>query len=171
VGDAFDARGPRGHRVYGTYGASTFRLPLLPAAHAAHVVMVSAGSGVAPSVALLRALAAASSSLPLTLIHSSRDEAHVPALAEILPLVGSLPHAALRLALSEAASGRDDAPDGPGAERVCRAGRLTKDLFMQWAPAADKSVLVFICGPPVFNMEVAEWASDAGHAETNVHIF
>lgn len=82
VGESFEFRGPFGVGIYGGFGPSMFQIPHVGEVEAKHVVMVSAGSGITPSLALLRKFAScpSTSTLPeVTLIHCSPSELAVPA--------------------------------------------------------------------------------------------
>lgn len=111
-GDFAFVRGPRGAGVYGAWGAAAVRLPGMRRARrsdaplrVARVLLVTAGSGIAPALAMLRTLEAAGSdgALSVTHIHASPSALHVGGLAELLRLSGALGHSLrLRLALSTA---------------------------------------------------------------------
>ena len=111
VGDVVFARGGRGPAVYGGYGAAHLRLPARAKARGgsglikpSSLLLLSAGSGIAPMLALLRSLdtSATSTSLlpPITLVHASGSASEVGALAELLRLAASLSTLTLHLVLS-----------------------------------------------------------------------
>src|SRR5262249_11735322 len=79
VGDALDVSAPRGSFIL-----QSGEWP---------VVVVSAGIGATPVLAMLHALAATRSTRPVWWIHSARDGQHHPFAAEVRRLVLALPHA------------------------------------------------------------------------------
>ena len=58
-----------------------------------------------------------------------------------------------------------------GRRSTPRARRFSRELFERWTPPAAADVLLFVCGPPSFNMEVTAWAEELGHAAANLHTF
>ncbi len=191
------ARGPRGCAIYGRDGS--VRLPTRARldggpgeVSARRVVCVSAGSGITPTLFLLRSLAvgagagsAAPDAAPLSVhvVHTSRSLSHVPGATLLRELIGALPDARLTLVCPEGGGdadawrGREGPPDAEGAGEpggrtaVVEGARLDADVLSRVCPPAGDDVLVLCCGPPGFNVAVAAWARDAGHGEGSVHVF
>ncbi|MCS5720692.1 MOSC domain-containing protein [Herbiconiux sp. CPCC 203407] len=96
--------GPFGlvHDVAGTGSTATTSATSTAATSTAEhpLVLVTAGIGVTPAVAILRALVAAGSRAPVELLHVDRSQQGVAHLDEILDLVDALPNASLTLHLT-----------------------------------------------------------------------
>jgi len=78
VGDALDVSAPRGSFIL-----QSGERP---------VVLLSAGIGVTPVLAMLHALAAARSTRQVLWVHAARDGQHHPFVAEVRRLMLALPH-------------------------------------------------------------------------------
>jgi ferredoxin-NADP reductase len=114
------------------------------------IVVLTAGIGITPALAIAQSLANAGSTRKLSVLHVDRTEDAVPHLAELSANVQALPHGRLDLFLTaEQRSGywHHGRPD-TGFVR-----NLIDD-------AADVSV--FICGPKVFLASMTEICSEAG---------
>lgn len=133
TGDVLTLSAPRGHFT-------------LPAVLERPLLMLSAGSGITPMLAMLRSLRARGVQHPVTLVHCCRSEADFIGHAELQTLAAQMP--TLRILPHYSA----------------RAGRLTMAQLEALVPeAADCDTL--LCGPTAFAQTVqAHWAAQ-GRAE------
>lgn len=115
------------------------------------VVLVSAGIGVTPVLAMLHTLGAAGSEREIWWIHSSRRPEEHPLAAEAHELLSSLPHAVERIFYS------------------ARDGRLTKDKLVDLALPVDATA--YICGPESFMADMREGLSAVGISEIHTELF
>ena len=188
AGSLVEMRGPRGYPLYtdGNGVGSKLSLPTegggSSSVDTTTIVSLSAGSGVAPTLFLLRSLLATSAAaspglapMPaISVVHSSRTAALVPALDELCRLVEQLDGARsgagkLTLALAEPPKEGDGHTAAAANGRAAVVGRLDASLLAQLVPPPAAGVVLLVCGPPGFNNEVTAWAAAAGHA--NVHVF
>ena len=147
-GDRLTARGPLG-------GFSVAEHP------ARRYLLLSAGSGVTPTLATLRTmadlseLAGSGGDLDVVVVHSARTPDDLVARAEVEALAAT--YDGLRVHwVCEA----DGAPDRSGLWSGPR-GRLTADLLRAFAPdVADREV--FTCGPPGYMAAVRELLVEVG---------
>ena len=130
VGDTVEASAPRG-----TFTLATGTTP---------VVLLSAGIGVTPLLAMLYATAGdeQGSSRDVWWIHSARDKAHHAFAGTARSLVAALRHGHLFVIYSR--PGRDDAP---GVDYDLK-GHLTLPLLKQIG--APQNADFYLCGPPRF---------------------
>jgi ferredoxin-NADP reductase len=115
------------------------------------LVLIAGGSGIAPFRAMLRHWSAASASVPVRVLYSSRSLEDVIYRQELLD--GAYDGAEVRVALT-----RKWPEDWQG-----HRGRVDQELIQQvaWSPA--ERPLVYVCGPSGFVEAVAEWLVDSGH--------
>lgn len=112
------------------------------------VVLLSAGIGATPVLAMLHALAAAHTKRRVLWLYAARDGRHHPFAAEARGLVRSLPHASSHVRYSR---------PGP-ADRVGQdfdaTGRLSAAALREVGipPGAD----IYLCGPPAFMNDMKE---------------
>ena len=134
VRDALDVSSPRGSFVL-----QTSDRPLL---------LLSAGIGVTPVLAMLYALASARSTRQVFWVHAARDREHHPFAAEVRRLMLALPHARSYVCYSTP-SARDKI-----GEDFDAAGHLSQSVFDEIGipPKAD----VYLCGPSRFMAEMKE---------------
>jgi len=118
---------------------------VLPASIPKRIVMLSAGSGITPVMALVRDLSARAPDTKLLFVHCARSEADVIFRTELETLAHDLPHFELRLHLTES------------------AGRLDAAALSALAQTAGDD-LTFVCGPAGF----IDAATDAWQAIGNV---
>ena len=129
-GDLLDVAAPRG-----TFTLQEGERP---------VVLISAGVGVTPVMAMLHSLAAARSDRELWWIHGARNRAEHAFREESERLIASLPHARRLIAYS--------APDATDADFDLAARLSGAELERAGVPTdAD----YYICGPPSFMEEMA----------------
>jgi ferredoxin-NADP reductase/MOSC domain-containing protein YiiM len=116
-------------------------------ADAAPVLLISAGVGATPVLAMLHALAGAGSDREVWWLHGARDRAGEPFAAEVRALVARLPRAHLHVCYSR--PGPDDVP----GRDYQSAGRLTGAVLAELnVPRAAEA---YLCGPAGFMTDVA----------------
>jgi ferredoxin-NADP reductase/MOSC domain-containing protein YiiM len=134
-GAILDAGAPRGEFVLDELD----RAPLL---------LISAGIGLTPVLAMLHELAAACSSREIWWIHGAHDPAEYPLAAEAHGLLASLPNAREHVFYS------------------VTTGRLTKDKLAALGIPADASA--YICGPSSFMTDMRDALADVGVAADRI---
>ena len=154
-GDRLDVRGPLG-------GFSVAEHP------ARRYLLLSAGSGVTPTLATLRTMAdlaelrGAGGELDVVVVHSARTPDDLVARAEVEALAATCEGLRVHW-VCEA----DGAPDRSGPWSGPR-GRLTADLLRAFAPdVADREV--FTCGPPGYMAAVRELLVEVGADPAHCH--
>ncbi|MFJ5212376.1 MOSC domain-containing protein [Streptomyces nigra] len=112
------------------------------------VLLVSAGIGVTPVLAMLHELAASHSSRDIWWIHGARTPLEHALRAEAHALIASLPHGHEHVFYSAA-------PPGGYSGSPGRPGRLDKDQLLALGIPAD--AVAYVCGPASFmdDMQVA----------------
>lgn len=149
AGDIVDVSAPR--------GAFILHRGELP------VVLLSAGVGVTPMMAMLHALAVEASPRPVWWIYGARNRLDHPFAKESRELLAKLPHARSYVQYS-----RPDATDRLGVDYDA-AGRLTVAALQQLGVPRESEF--YLCGPPAFLEQfiagIGEWgvARDRVHAE------
>ena len=113
------------------------------------VLLISAGIGVTPVLAMLHALAARRSERDVWWIHGARGPREHPLAAEAHALLASLPHAREHVFYS------------------ATAGRLSKDKLLALEVPADASA--YICGPASFMTDMRDALSAAGVDPARIH--
>jgi ferredoxin-NADP reductase len=137
-GDPLELRGPIGGWFVWSPQAPT---PLL---------LVAGGSGVVPLMAMIRAHAAAKSSVPLRLIYSVRTPADAMYAPELSQRAVASPLEVTYLYTRAAP---------PGG----RAGRINPDVIAEAAWPPEDKPAIFICGPTGFVETAADLLVAAGH--------
>ena len=147
VGDVLDVSSPRG----------TFILEIgdQPA------VLLSAGIGATPVLAMLHTLAANHSTREIFWLHSARDREHHPFAGEVRSLIGKLPNAHAYVCYS-----------GPGVddkmgEHFDFAGRLSRSLFDKIGIPRDADA--YLCGPSQFMADMKETLAAFGVTPQRIH--
>jgi ferredoxin-NADP reductase/ferredoxin len=148
VGDALDVSSPRGSFVL-----QTSERPLL---------LLSAGIGVTPVLAMLYALASAHSTRRVLWVHAARDREHHPFAAEVRRLMLALPSARSYLCYS-----RPGARDKIG-ENFDAAGHLSQSVFDEIG--IPKEADVYLCGPSRFMAEMKEALATSGVSPEQIHV-
>ncbi len=133
VGSTIEVAGPSGAFVLGDHRTRP-------------VVLVSAGIGATPVLAMLQALAAAGSSREVWWVHGARNGREHPFRAEVRQLLAQLPNGFAHVRYSQP-DARDVDYDAPG--------RITPDVLRELPLPADADYR--ICGPTEF---VAALAAD-----------
>ncbi len=132
VGDALDVSSPRGSFV------------LQPGD--GPVVLLSAGIGATPVLAMLHALAATGSTRPILWVHGARDREHHPFAAEVQALLRTLPRARHYVCYSQ------PGPADRLGEDFDAAGHLSPSAF--GAAGIPREAAVYLCGPTRFMEEM-----------------
>ena len=147
VGDQLDIAAPRG----------TF---ILDRAHAP-ALLISAGIGVTPILAMLHALAQTHSGREIWCLHSARNSREHAFAAEARALISSLPNARRRVYYS-----RPDPNDVDGRD-FDTAGRLTGSLLAELKPPRDAQA--YLCGPAAFMDEISAGLAAIGVDASRIH--
>ena len=147
TGDVLDVSEPR--------GAFTLRRGDLP------VVLLSAGVGVTPVMAMLHALAAQASPRPIWWIHGARNRLDHPFALEARDLLAKLPHARSYILYS-----RPAATDRLGLD-FDAAGRLTVTVLEQEGVLRDSDF--YLCGPPTFLEDLVTGLRHWGVLHDRIH--
>jgi ferredoxin-NADP reductase/MOSC domain-containing protein YiiM len=124
------------------------------------VLLIAAGIGVTPVLAMLHQLAAARSEREVWWLYGARSPAEHPFATEAHQLLASLPHARERICYSAAAA----------AERRrahAAAGRLTKDRLAALGIPANASA--YICGPASFMTDMRDALTALGVNAATIH--
>jgi MOSC domain-containing protein YiiM/ferredoxin-NADP reductase/ferredoxin len=146
VGDTLDVGAPRG---------SFFLRP-----GSGPVVLLSAGIGATPVLAMLHALAAARSTRPVLWLHGTRDREHHPFAAEVRGLIRSLPRGRGHVCYSQ---------PGPGdkiGQDFDAPGHLSPSVFAETAVPPEAEV--YLCGPTRFMAEMRQALAVVGVAPGRV---
>jgi len=112
------------------------------------VVLLSAGIGATPVLAMLYALVAGRSARKVFWLHGARDHKHHPFLAEVRQLMLALPNSRAYVCYS-----RPDSRDNMG-EDFDATGHLSRSVFDE--VGIPREVDVYLCGPTRFMAEMKE---------------
>jgi MOSC domain-containing protein YiiM/ferredoxin-NADP reductase len=134
VGDALDVSSPRGSFIL-----QSGERPL---------VLLSAGIGATPVLAMLYALAAARSPRVVLWLHAARDQQHHPFAAEVRRLMLTLPRGRSYVCYS-----KPGPQDKMGAD-FDATGHLSQSIFKQIGIPRDSDV--YLCGPTRFMADMKE---------------
>jgi ferredoxin-NADP reductase/MOSC domain-containing protein YiiM len=148
VGDALEVSSPRGSFI------------LL--AGERPVVLLSAGIGATPVLAMLHALAAAGSRRQVFWLHAARDGQHHPFAAEARRLVAALPNGRSYVCYS-----RPESHDQPGKD-FDTAGHMSRLVFEDVGVRDEADV--YLCGPNRFMADMKEALAASGLAPERVHV-
>jgi ferredoxin-NADP reductase len=151
VGDVLDVSAPRGSFIL-----QSGERP---------VVLLSAGIGATPVLAMLYALAATRSTRQVLWLYTARDRQHHPFAAEVRRLMPALTHGRNYVCYSRPGSG-----DKMG-EDFDATGHLSRSVFDEIGISRDADV--YLCGPTRFmaDMKEALAASDVAPERIHVEIF
>ncbi len=147
TGDVLDVSAPR--------GAFTLRPGDGP------VVLLSAGVGVTPVLAMLHALAAHAAPRPVWWVYGARNGRAHPFAREVRELLAQLPRARSHVRYS-----RPAAPDRPGVD-FDAAGRLTVTALGELGVPRDADY--YLCGPTAFIEDLTAGLGTWGVARDRVH--
>jgi ferredoxin-NADP reductase/MOSC domain-containing protein YiiM len=148
VGDALDVSMPRGSFI------------LEPGDRP--VVLLSAGIGATPVLAMLHALAAAGSRRQVFWLQGARDAHHHPFATEVRRLMLALPHGRRYVCYSR--PGSDDTMTGD----FNATGHLSRSVFDTVGLPRDADV--YICGPAPFMGEMKAALAALGVAPARMHV-
>jgi hypothetical protein len=126
------------------------------------VVLLSAGIGATPVLAMLHALAAARSTRQVLWLHGARDRQHHPFAAEVRRLMLALTHGRSYVCYS-----RPGSRDKMG-EDFDAAGHLSRSVFDEVGVPRDADV--YLCGPTRFMAEMKEALATLGVAPERIHV-
>jgi len=148
VGDALDVSSPRGSFVL-----NSEKRP---------VVLLSAGIGATPVLAMLHALAADHSTRQVLWLHAARDRQHHPFASEVRRLMLMLPYGRSHICYS-----RPGARDKIG-EEFDAAGHLSRSAFERINVPREADF--YLCGPNRFMAEMTKTLTEMGVAPERIHV-
>jgi ferredoxin-NADP reductase/MOSC domain-containing protein YiiM len=148
VGDALDVSLPRGNFIL-----QTEERP---------VVLLSAGIGVTPVLAMLRALVAARSTQQVFWLYGTRDRQHHPFAGEVRRLMLTLPRGRSYVCYSR--PGLHDKLTGD----FDATGHLSRSVFEEVGVPRDSDV--YLCGPARFMGEMKDTLLTLGLAPERIHV-
>jgi ferredoxin-NADP reductase/MOSC domain-containing protein YiiM len=148
VGDAIEVSAPRGSFVLQQGDGP--------------IVLLSAGIGATPVLAMLHALANAHSTRQVFWLHAARDGKHHPFAAEVRRLMLGLSHA--RSYISYSRPGLDDKI----REDFTAAGRLSQSIFNELD--VPRNAEVYLCGPTRFMADMKESLANYGIPPERLHV-
>ena len=148
VGDRLDVSSPRGDFV------------LQPGERP--IVLLSAGIGATPVLAMLYALAAARTTRQVMWLHTARDGQHHPFADEVRGLMRALTNGRSYICYT-----RPDSSDKTG-EDFNAAGRFSRPLFDELGLPRDADV--YLCGPTQFMADMKDTLTAFGVAPERIHI-
>jgi ferredoxin-NADP reductase/MOSC domain-containing protein YiiM len=126
------------------------------------VVLLSAGIGATPVLAMLYALAAARSTRQVLWLHAARDREHHPFVAEVRRMMLALPHGRSYVCYS-----RPGSLDKLG-EDFDRAGHFSRSVFDE--AGVPREAEVYLCGPTRFMADMKEALASLGVAPDRMHV-
>ena len=148
VGDALDVSAPRGSFIL-----QSGQRP---------VVLLSAGIGTTPVLAMLRALAAIRSPRQVLWLHAARDRRHHPFAAEVRRLMSTLAHGRSYVCYSKPGS-RDKM-----GEDFDATGHLSRSVLNE--VGVPREADVYLCGPTRFMADMKEALATLGVAPERIHV-
>ena len=147
VGDQLDVGAPRG----------TFILDETDAP----VLLISAGIGATPVLAMLQALAQERSDREVWWLFGAQDGREHPFAAETRALLASLPNARAHVYYSH------PGPDDVEGRDFDAAGRLTPAVLAELTPPSDAQA--YLCGPTAFMADVSAGLGALGFEPSRIH--
>src|SRR5271155_2329030 len=148
VGDRLDVSSPRGDFVL-QHGERP-------------IVLLSAGIGATPVLAMLQALAAAGSTRQVMWLHTARDGQHHPFVGEVRGLMRALTNGRSYICYT-----KPDANDKTG-EDFNSTGRFSRSVFDELGLPRDADA--YLCGPTQFMADMKESLTALGVAPESIHI-
>jgi MOSC domain-containing protein YiiM/ferredoxin-NADP reductase len=148
VGNALDVSSPRGSFIL-----QSGERP---------VVLLSAGIGATPVLAMLYALAAASSTRQVVWLYAARDQEHHPFAAEVRRLMLALAHGRSYVCYS-----RPGLRDKMGKD-FDATGHLSRSIFDD--VGVPREADVYLCGPNRFMADMKEVLAMLGIAPERIHV-
>jgi ferredoxin-NADP reductase/MOSC domain-containing protein YiiM/ferredoxin len=147
VGDQLDMAAPRGAFI-------------LDQTHVP-VLLISAGIGATPVLAMLQALAQERSDRKIWCLYVARNGREHPFAAEVRALLASLPNVRAQVYYSH------PDPDDVEGRDFDRAGRLTASLLAELEPPSDAEV--YMCGPTAFMDDISAGLAALGFDASRIH--
>jgi len=147
VGDQLDIAAPRG-----TFILDQTDVPVL---------LISAGIGATPVLAMLQALAQERSDREIWCLHGARNGREHPFAAEARALLSSLPNARAHVYYSDPGLGDLEGRDFDSA------GRLTASSLAGLGPPSDAQA--YLCGPSAFMDEISAGLAALGLDSSGIH--
>ena len=126
------------------------------------VVLLSAGIGATPLMAMLYSLAADRSARRVLWLHAARDRQHHPFAAEIRRLMRALTHGRSYVAYSR------PGPRDKMGEDYDAAGHLSQSVFDEVGVAQESDV--YLCGPTAFMAEMRKALASLGVEPERIHV-
>jgi ferredoxin-NADP reductase/MOSC domain-containing protein YiiM len=148
VGDLLDVSSPRGS--------------FIPQSGERPVVLLSAGIGATPVLAMLYALAEARSTRQLLWLHAARDRQHHPFAAEVRRLMPALTNGRSYVCYSR------PGPLDKISEDFDAPGHLSEAVFDE--VGMPKEADVYLCGPVRFMADMKEALAAVGVAAKRIHV-
>jgi ferredoxin-NADP reductase/MOSC domain-containing protein YiiM len=148
MGDTLDVSSPRGSFIL-----QSSERPL---------VLLSAGIGATPVLAMLHALAADRSARQVLWLHAARDRQHHPFAAEARGLMSALTHGRSYICYS-----RPDSSDRIGQD-FDAAGHLSRSILDK--AGVPKESEVYLCGPNPFMADMKEELGELGVSPERIHV-
>ncbi len=127
------------------------------------VLLLSAGIGVTPVLAMLHALAAEPSARAVWWVHGARDGAAHAFAAEARELLGRLPHGQAWICYSR------PGPDDVAGRDFASAGRVTADVLRGLRLPPDTAA--YLCGPAEFMTQIAAALGELGLSAVRSELF
>ncbi len=127
----------------------------------APVLLISAGIGATPVLAMLHALATEHTEREIWWLHGARSSRDQSFPAEVRALLSSLPNVRTHVCYSR------PGPDDLEGRDFDSAGRLTASLLVQLAPPRDAEV--YLCGPMPFMEEISAGLAAIGIDASRIH--
>jgi ferredoxin-NADP reductase/MOSC domain-containing protein YiiM/ferredoxin len=147
VGDRLDIAAPRG-----TFILDQTHAPLL---------LISAGIGATPVLAMLQALAQSRADRQIWWLHGARNGREHPFAVEVRALLASLPNARARVYYSH------PGPSDLEGRDFDSAGRLTASRLAELKPPPDAEA--YVCGPAAFMDEISAGLAASGFDTSRIH--
>ncbi len=148
VGDVLDVSSPRGGFI------------LQPGERP--VVLLSAGIGATPVLAMLHALAEARATRQVLWLHAARDRQHHPFAAEVRRLTHALIHGRSYVCYSR------PGPRDRMGEDFNETGHLSRSVFEE--VRIPREADVYLCGPTRFMADMKETLGTLGVAPERIHV-
>ena len=127
----------------------------------APVLLISAGVGATPVLAMLHALAATHSGRDIWWLYSARRRADEPFATEARALLAALPGAHRHICFTS------PAPDDVQGRDYDTAGRLSAPVLAALDLPADADA--YLCGPPAFMADISAALAAGGIAPARIH--
>jgi ferredoxin-NADP reductase/MOSC domain-containing protein YiiM len=147
VGDQLDIAAPRG-----TFILDATRAPVL---------LISAGIGATPVLAMLQALSRRHSDREIWWLHGARNRREESFAAEARALTGSLPNAHMHVCFSR------PGPNDVEGRDFDSTGRLTASVLAELNPPGDSQA--YLCGPGSFMEDISAGLAALGLDGSRIH--